>query len=63
MKKLLYKINSPCKKCPYKLGLVQFVQNPCPQCKLNKYDTYERLVNGKYRLDEIIRKDIYKKSE
>lgn len=23
----------PCVKCPYKLGLVHTVVNPCPQCR------------------------------
>lgn len=32
----------PCVKCPYKLGLVHTVVNPCPQCKENGYQTFER---------------------
>ncbi len=31
----------PCPKCPYKLGLIQTVKNPCPECKLNGYQSYE----------------------
>ena len=42
LKKLIYGINPPCAKCPYKLGLVHTVVNPCPQCKENNYKTYER---------------------
>ena len=34
--------NSPCAKCPYKLGLVHTVVNPCPQCEDNGYQTFER---------------------
>lgn len=34
--------NSPCAKCPYKLGLVHTVVNPCPQCKENGYQTFEK---------------------
>ena len=34
--------HSPCAKCPYKLGLVHTVVNPCPQCKANGYQTFER---------------------
>ena len=45
--KLLYKIKPPCHKCPYKLGLVKFVKDPCPQCKLDNYKTYESLIKGK----------------
>ena len=39
---LFHQIKSPCDKCPYKLGLVHTVANPCPQCKENNYKTYER---------------------
>lgn len=41
MKKLLYRIKPPCTGCPYKLGQVHTVVNPCPECKLNGYQTYE----------------------
>jgi len=34
----------PCAKCPYKLGQVQTISNPCPQCKQNGYDSYERFL-------------------
>ena len=40
-KKLLYRIIPPCQFCPYKLGLVSCVENPCPQCKLNYYKTFK----------------------
>ena len=43
MKQLIRQIKSPCDKCPYKLGLVQTLMNPCPQCKENGYQTFERL--------------------
>lgn len=35
-------LNAPCAKCPYKLGLVQTLTNPCPQCKKNGYQMFER---------------------
>jgi hypothetical protein len=31
----------PCSKCPYALGLVHTVTNPCPKCELNGYQSYE----------------------
>lgn len=31
----------PCSKCPYKLGQVHTPVNPCPQCKLNGYQSFE----------------------
>lgn len=34
----------PCAKCPYTLGLVKTVTNPCPECKLNGYQSYEWFV-------------------
>lgn len=42
IKRLLYEIQPPCSKCPYKLGLVQALINPCPQCKANGYQTFKR---------------------
>ncbi len=33
-----------CHKCPYKLGTVETPINPCPQCKLNGYQSYEWLL-------------------
>ncbi len=35
------KLVKPCKKCPYKLGIVKTITNPCPQCMLNNYNMYE----------------------
>lgn len=31
----------PCVKCPYKLGVVTTPFNPCTECRLNGYKTYE----------------------
>lgn len=42
IKATLYKVKPPCFRCPYKLGLVHTVVNPCPQCKENGYKTYEQ---------------------
>ena len=43
MNQLLHQIMPPCAKCPYKLGLVHAVVNPCPQCKENGYQMYGHL--------------------
>ena len=32
---------NPCSKCPYTLGLIHSAANPCPQCKLNGYQSYK----------------------
>ena len=42
IKNLVQKINPPCSKCPYKLGLVHTLDNPCPQCKQNGYKMFDR---------------------
>ena len=46
MKQLLYQMKLPCAKCPYKLGQIHTVANPCPQCRENGYQMYERFQNG-----------------
>ena len=38
---LIRRVIPPCKKCPYKLGGVKTVVNPCPQCKLENYKAFE----------------------
>ena len=42
IKKLFYKIHSPCSKCPYKLGVIKTLINPCLQCKMNGYSAFEQ---------------------
>lgn len=44
MKKLLYRLKAPCSRCPYKLGLVETPVNPCPQCRMNGYQTFDRFL-------------------
>lgn len=41
-------LKAPCAKCPYKLGLVKTLVNPCPQCKANGYMTYKQLTENKF---------------
>ena len=36
------KLTLPCSRCPYKLGLIKTLVNPCPQCKMNGYQIFER---------------------
>lgn len=42
LKKLIDQVKPPCAKCPYKLGLVHTVVDPCPQCRENGYQMFER---------------------
>ncbi len=44
LKNLLNRKKAPCAECPYKLGAVTAPINPCPQCKRNNYDAYERFL-------------------
>ena len=40
-------LRPPCRSCPYRLGIVKFVQSPCPVCMMNGYRTYDDLVRGR----------------
>ena len=42
-KNLSYRIKPPCPRCPYTLGLVHTFVNPCPTCRENGPQTFERL--------------------
>ena len=33
-----------CTKCPYKLGVIQTIVNPCPNCKMNGYRALDQLL-------------------
>lgn len=44
-KEIISQKKAPCGKCPYKLGIIETPANPCPQCKRNNYDSYERFLN------------------
>ena len=52
MEQLFYQTKPLCAKCPYKLGQIHTVANPCPQCRENGYQMYERFQMSKeYRAD------------
>lgn len=38
------RIIAPCNKCPYKFGMVKTTVNPCPQCEMNNYQTYDEFM-------------------
>lgn len=46
IKELICHIKSPCPKCPYTLGLVHTLVNPCPECRVNGYQMFERFQRG-----------------
>ncbi len=41
MKDFLCPKKPPCAQCPYTLGLVKTLRNPCPECRLSDYQMYE----------------------
>ena len=36
--------NKPCLKCPYKLGIIMCVTNPCVECERDNYSAYDAFV-------------------
>lgn len=41
LKEIILRRKAPCGKCPYKLGLMTTPVNPCPECKMKGYSSYE----------------------
>ena len=39
-------VRPPCARCPYRLGLVKFVQSPCPACRMDGYRMFDILTRG-----------------
>ena len=39
-------VRPPCARFPYRLGLVKFVQIPCPACRMDSYRTFDVLTRG-----------------
>ncbi|MBR6624248.1 MAG: hypothetical protein IKK91_10200 [Ruminococcus sp.] len=31
--KMILLTKHKCRKCPYKLGVIKFIENPCPECR------------------------------
>ena len=52
VKQLIHQIKPPCDKCPYKLGLVQTLINPCPQCKESGYQMFEQFTKNASRMNK-----------
>ena len=34
----------PCASCPYQLGLLDAVRNPCPECRSDGYSAYVQFI-------------------
>ena len=53
-------VHPPCARCPYRLGLVVFVQSPCPACRMDGYHMYDVLTRGQRGFPEIWRAGIFR---
>lgn len=49
LKEIILQKKAPCGKCPYKLGLIETLTNPCPQCKQDGYSSYEWFLKMQYQ--------------
>jgi hypothetical protein len=49
IREIIESVKPPCSKCPYKLGIIHTLRNPCPECKTNGYKAYEMFVNQNER--------------
>ena len=50
--KLLFRKKVPCKKCPYKLGLIRTLVNPCP---LGKKENIQQIVNALQEIQMVMK--------
>lgn len=41
LKEVVSQKKALCEKCPYTLGLIKTVTNPCLKCRMNGYRSYE----------------------
>ena len=53
----------PCVRCPYRLGLVKFVQSPCPACRMDGYRMYDVLTRDRLAFPGIRRGGLFRDGE
>ena len=53
-------VRPPCARCPYRLGLVKFVQSPCPACHMDGYRMYDVLTCGQDSFPAIWRSGMFR---
>ena len=46
LQRALRTVRPPCRSCPYRLGIVKFVQSPCPACRMDGYRMFDILTRG-----------------
>gem|GEM_PF-1624240 len=47
LQNIFHAMHPPCAHCPYRLGLIRFVQSPCPACIMYGYRMYDELTCGR----------------
>ena len=47
LQNIFHAVHPPCAHCPYHLGLIRFVQSPCPACIMYGYRMYDELTRGR----------------
>ena len=60
LQRALRTVRPPCKTCPYRLGIVKFVQSPCPACRANGYRTFDALTNSRGAFPSIWRGGMFR---
>ena len=53
-------VRPPYARCPYRLGLVKFVQSPCPACRMDGYRMFDILTRVQRGFPEIWRGGIFR---
>ena len=53
-------VRPPCVRCPYRLGLVMFVQSPCPACRMDGYRMYDVLTHDRLAFPGIWRSGMFR---
>ena len=53
-------VRPPCVRCPYRLGLVVFVQSPCPACRMDGYRMYDVLTHDRLAFSGIWRSGMFR---
>ena len=60
LQRALRTVRPPCRSCPYRLGLVKFVQSPCLACRMDGYRMFDILTRGQSGFSEIWRGGIFR---
>ena len=60
LQNVLRTVHPPCAHCPYRLGLVKFVQSPCPACRMDGYRMFDILTRGQSGFPAIWREGMFR---